>query len=84
MMTKVVSIDEGACWSVEDHIDAFWRDELPADATRLLLRHILRCRACLRALREENPMKRRVPGAVRGGQHRLTVTPWPLRSNNPV
>jgi hypothetical protein len=84
MKAKVVSIDEGACRSVEDYIDAFWRDELAADATPFLLRHILRCRACLRVLRKEDPMKRRGPVAIRGGHPRPTVTPWPLRSNNPV
>jgi hypothetical protein len=55
MSCKVVSICEGACTSFRNRMDAFRRDELPPEAMRLLLRHVLGCRRCLEELRCRQP-----------------------------
>ncbi len=66
MNCKVISICEGACRSFQNRLDAFRRDELPPDAMRLLLRHVLWCRRCLRMLRIREQTEERVSAALHG------------------
>lgn len=63
---KVISIREGACSTVKNHLDSFRADELPTETMCVVLRHLLQCPFCLRELQIREGEMEQVRAAVRG------------------